>query len=297
MTVYERKDFPLSDEIMALAIEAVRKSESFINQKENFEKIKDIDDEKYKKAFDENGNAIIEFNSGVYEDFDGDGKKEAFIILESYLCPPAYGEQYIYAVFVNSDGDVELFEEYFYSSYCVFRAIRYNGFMHMYIYYGDSFSVWNNNGFVYAVENGKAIPIWNPGSIVLSEKISDSIFINYAPVTQLFSDSLCFWNYELKKYCVLEVEEITTSEDMKALSEIGSELDDTFNFYIIGGKYYSIRYGTGIPSYITYEKENGEFVESEIKVMGVDGFSLNGLTPVIGINIDEAESKAIKINN
>ena len=296
MTVYDRKDFPVSDDIMALAVETVRESEDFIKQKEALEAAENIDDEKYKKAFDENGNAIIEFNSGVYEDFDGDGKKEAFIILESYLCPPTDGEQYIYTVFANSDGDVEFIEDHSNRFYCELKCIRYNEFMHLYIHSGWFSSLEDLD--VYAVENGKAVPVWNCGAAYDIEKISNSVFL-YGTATRMVDGySLFFWNDELKKYCALVGEKIS-DEDMPQISKIKEDTYfSNFDNEVTGGKYYNL--AVGDMECQTYIKVNGEFVKSEIEVRGDNSARIIDYVapiPVKGINIDEAESKAIKINN
>lgn len=292
MTVYDKSNFPVGEDVIERAIEAVRKSENFNKQREDFEANEHIDDEKKKAAFDENGEAIINFNSGVYEDFDGDGKKEAFIVLESYL---SFGsDKYIYTVFANSDGVVEFMEEHSGWAYCELKGIRYNGFMHLYIHSGAFASIEELD--IYAVENSIAVPVWNCGEAYDIEKKSNSIFL-YGTATKMVEGySLFFWNDELKKYCALTGEEID-NEDMPQISEIkeGTYFSNFGNEFI-GGKYYNL--SVGDMNCQTYIKVNGEFVESEIGVRGDNSARIINYVapiPVKGINIDEAESKAIPI--
>lgn len=100
---------------------------------------------------DENGYAKIVFENAVIDDFDGDGKQEAFLLLGT----PSFdwlSDREEFAVFVNSSGEAQLLCN---GVGAYFEPIRYNGFMHM----GISFGVNIISSFakIYAVENDIAV--------------------------------------------------------------------------------------------------------------------------------------------
>lgn len=100
---------------------------------------------------DENGYAKIVFENAVIDDFDGDGKQEAFLLLGT----PSFdwlSDREEFAVFVNSSGEAQLLCN---GVGAYFEPIRYDGFMHM----GISFGVNIISSFakIYAVENDIAV--------------------------------------------------------------------------------------------------------------------------------------------
>ncbi|MCI7350426.1 MAG: hypothetical protein MSH60_06685 [Ruminococcus sp.] len=100
---------------------------------------------------DENGYAKIVFENAVIDDFDGDGKQEAFLLLGT----PSFdwlSDREEFAVFVSSSGEAQLLCN---GVGAYFEPIRYNGFMHI----GISFGVNIISSFakIYAVENDIAV--------------------------------------------------------------------------------------------------------------------------------------------
>lgn len=97
------------------------------------------------------GYAKIVFENAVVDDFDGDGKQEAFLLMGT----PSFdwlSNREEFAVFVNSSGDAQLLCN---GVGAYFEPIRYGGFIHM----GISFGVNIISSFakIYAVENDIAV--------------------------------------------------------------------------------------------------------------------------------------------
>lgn len=100
---------------------------------------------------DENGHAKIVFENAVIDDFDGDGRKEAFLLMGT----PSFdwlSNCEDFAVFISSSGEAQLLCD---GVAGYFTPVRYNGFMHM----GISFGVNIISSFakIYAVENDIAV--------------------------------------------------------------------------------------------------------------------------------------------
>ncbi|MDE6745546.1 MAG: hypothetical protein K2J72_02780 [Oscillospiraceae bacterium] len=105
---------------------------------------------------DQSGNITAVFNEGFCDDFDGDGKKEAFIVYSSVGHSDdasAYPYNDIdYAVFVGSDGAAEVVSSGVWGG-C--KAIRYSGFIHMLTDFGVNNSTMRAE--IFALENGKPV--------------------------------------------------------------------------------------------------------------------------------------------
>ena len=105
---------------------------------------------------DQNRNITAVFNEGFCDDFDGDGKNEAFIVYSSVGHSDgasAYPYNDIdYAVFVGSDGAAEVVSSGVWGG-C--RAIRYSGFIHMLTDFGVNNSTMRAE--IFALEDGKPV--------------------------------------------------------------------------------------------------------------------------------------------
>lgn len=100
---------------------------------------------------DEIGYAKIVFGNAVIDDFDGDGKQEAFLLLGT----PSFdwlSDREEFAVFVNSSGEAQLLCN---GVGAYFEPIRYNDFMHMGICFGVN--IISSFAKIYAVENDIAV--------------------------------------------------------------------------------------------------------------------------------------------
>ena len=106
---------------------------------------------------DQSGNITAVFNEGFCDDFDGDGKNEAFIVYNSVGPTEKMTSAYPYndtdyAVFVGSDGAAEVVSDGVWGG-C--RAIRYSGFIHMLTDFGVNNSTMRAE--IFALEDGKPV--------------------------------------------------------------------------------------------------------------------------------------------
>ncbi|MBD5138161.1 MAG: hypothetical protein HDT24_02480 [Ruminococcus sp.] len=106
---------------------------------------------------DQNRNITAVFNEGFCDDFDGDGKNEAFIVYNSVGPTEKTTSAYPYndtdyAVFVGSDGAAEVVSSGVWGG-C--RAIRYSGFIHMLTDFGVNNSTMRAE--IFALEDGKPV--------------------------------------------------------------------------------------------------------------------------------------------
>lgn len=103
------------------------------------------------KAVDEKGHALASFKSGAVSDFDGDGKKEAFILMTIPDVKNTFGYTDDCAVYVNSSGEAQLLTS---GVDGYIRLIRYDGFAHAALSFGcNNITTFSE---IYAAENGKA---------------------------------------------------------------------------------------------------------------------------------------------
>lgn len=101
------------------------------------------------KAVDENGHALVSFKSAAVCDFDGDGKKEAFILMTIPNAENTFGYTEDCAVFVNSSGEAQLLTS---GVDGYIRLIRYDGFAHAALSFGyNNITTFSE---IYAAENG-----------------------------------------------------------------------------------------------------------------------------------------------
>lgn len=150
-----------TQEMIDAAIAAVLKTDNF---KDAYAEMKDNPDgrynwliDEYSYIFDQNGVPGAVFYSGFCDDFDGDGKKEAFIICDSVghtdgATSALPYDTIDYAVFVSSDGTAEIV---YYGTGGTCAALRYNGFIHMTTHFGANISTTISE--IYALEDGKPV--------------------------------------------------------------------------------------------------------------------------------------------
>lgn len=238
------------------------------------------------ELIDENGNPVIVFNKGAYDDFDGDGKKEAFIMFTT----PYFGfsNKINFTFFADSEGKVS-FVSYGYDG--ILTPIRYNGFMHMGVSYGVNIST--SHSEIFAVENGKAVKkhenqfIGSKRGILIEETAAQAPGCWYV-----------FWDNKLKEYFEVAMEdidnefvaEIYNSEAFKIVeSEYNTEFSEeefknTAKFY--GGKYIVIE-----PWRLAFE------FDGKCIYYAPESILCYNEEKAAEINIDAAEYYAVKLDS
>ena len=167
-----------------------------------------------------NGTAELDFQQGVYDDFDGDGKKESFLL---FGCTHPMGESIHFGIFVGSDGKAEALPD----SVCILDAalcpVRYNGFTHIII--SGGYNNLTHHAEFYAVENGSAV---HKHSEFAPPKPYKGAFMQ-ARMAQASGDWLIFWNEEKNDYCTVLGDELT--------DEQAEDLFRSYGFYREDDKY------------------------------------------------------------
>lgn len=147
----------------------------------------------------------LRFEEGVWEDFDGDGKKEGFLL---YTCGEKHeylGYRFCYVVFADADGSAELLENS--SGVCGnLNPMRYNGFIHMCTDFGASIATTHME--IYAVEENSAAEKYDD---FFRGKPLDGAFI-LVPHPQGGGNSIMFWNEQRLEYCQLVSDRITEDD-------------------------------------------------------------------------------------
>lgn len=231
----------------------------------------------------------LRFEEGVWEDFDGDGRKEGFLM---FTCESEiYRDRHCYVVFVNADGGVKIITSGYDGN---LNPMRYNGFIHMCTDFGVSIATIHME--IYAVEENSAV-----------EKFDD--FFRGKPLDGAFmivshpqggGESIIFWNEQRREYCQLDNDRIT-EEDINDILEseafAGSSYDEMptdeldkativrMSFFNYGGKYFCTASGYG------FERRDGEIVCTERDV------TINACecTRATGINIEKAKAEMVRL--
>lgn len=225
---------------------------------------------------DENGHAKIVFENAVIDDFDGDGRKEAFLLMGT----PSFdwlSNCEDFAVFISSSGEAQLLCD---GVAGYFTPVRYNGFMHM----GISFGVNIISSFakIYAVENDIAVEKHDAFSLG-SHQSGIAMFESMAQAPGCW---IIVWDNVDKVYKEVSAdplpaglaEEIFNSPLVEELRKNESRNVDILNDFdefaanltMYGGKYITV-----VPVFSEYcfVYENGELSEFDVNILdsGMDG--------------------------
>lgn len=241
---------------------------------------------------DENGHAKIVFENAVIDDFDGDGRKEAFLLMGT----PSFdwlSNCEDFAVFISSSGEAQLLCD---GVAGYFTPVRYNGFMHM----GISFGVNIISSFakIYAVENDIAVEKHDAFSLG-SHQSGITMFESAAQAPGCW---LVVWDNVDKIYKEVAAEpvseelakEIFNSPLVESLRKDDSRNEDILNDYdkfaesltMYGGKYITV-----VPVFSEYcfVYENGELSEFDVPILES---CIDSKTVVERISLADAERLA-----
>lgn len=287
------------DEIAALA-EKAEKSEEYKGYifEADGERLMILNDV-YELFYSENGGLEPSLLEGVYEDFDGNGKKESFLCFGMFNFVGSFSNMRCCVVFVDSEGNAELVPE---ASGEIFdwgkmlNPIRYNGFIHMCTAFGVNNSTHHSE--IYAVEKGKAVhkkSMFSPGDPFCGAFMLES-------AAQAPGSWISFWNENEREYYILDTEDIT-DEEAEALwnSEAFRENKSLFELYesaeqlknrsgITGKKYYGVSSGGFWIE--AFERTSSGFEKSEYEII-CPYYSNEAY--VVGIDINKAQAEMIRL--
>lgn len=225
---------------------------------------------------DENGHAKIVFENAVVDDFDGDGKQEAFLLMGT----PSFdwlSNREEFAVFVNSSGDAQLLCN---GVGAYFEPIRYDGFMHM----GISFGVNIISSFakIYAVENDIAMEKHDAFSLG-GQQGGIAMFESMAQAPGCW---IIVWDNVDKIYKEVSAdplpaglaEEIFNSplvEELRKNESRNTDILNDFDQFAASLTMYGGKYITVVPMFSAYcfVYENGELSEYDTNILdsGIEG--------------------------
>ncbi len=299
-----------SEELLSAALDTVKGSDMYKRVSEVFAEAEKNDEGGYEfdiggsrdysasdvaEYFDESGNILPKFDSGVTADFDGDGRVETFLlfILPEPTVHSRYSEELI---FINSDGEAAVPEG---GDWCIGASLmpmRYNGFIHM--GYANGINIGTSHGEIYAVENGKAV---DKATMFRIGSPYKKTFMRIS-CAQTFGCGLLFWNIKLNAYCEISYEELTDGQaqalfDSEAFQS-DSELTEKFtspeqvkDAFWCSSVHSFHAYDDG---FIVFLYENGVFTRTTSDDM-IRPISFGGAVPVTGLDIEKALEKLVPL--
>lgn len=255
------KELPSTTDIGDLADKAVQclmESEHY----KDAEHIKEIYDthklEKLAPFFDENGTLTPVFSEAYVDDFDNDGKTEAFIVVDM----PFYtGDCLIrnYLIFADSSGNMSVIEDY--HGIKLEAVLDYGEFKHI-AFGGYGWIGADMHSNLFGVVDGKAVDFYSLRGEFVKENCFVSTFghqgigdfMYYDTVTKEYRTIV---GKEIPLDTIKEMDKDNVLADYYTANENGSKI----TAQLVGGKYYLLMYLMDPGTVYTYE--NGKFVLQE----------------------------------
>lgn len=255
------KELPSTTDIGDLADKAVQclmESEHY----KDAEHIKEIYDthkpEKLAPFFDENGTLTPVFSEAYVDDFDNDGKTEAFIVVDM----PFYtGDCLIrnYLIFADSSGNTSVIEDY--HGINLEAVLDYGEFKHI-AFGGYGWIGADMHSNLFGVVDGKVVDFYSLRGEFVKENCFVSTFghqgigdfMYYDTVTKEYRTIV---GKEIPLDTIKEMDKDNVLADYYTANENGSKI----TAQLVGGKYYLLMYLMDPGTVYTYE--NGKFVLQE----------------------------------
>lgn len=242
----------------------------------------------------ENGKPKIGFNGAYVDDFDGNGKKESFILL---TVPDftGWGDRYTCLFFVNSDGNAEMLDYgYVASRYHptgddIFRKLTCGSSKQITIDFG--FNIMTTKCAAYSVRGKECRPELQTYSNFCVNPTDNRFLCFSYPQTSFCT--LVFWDDTDKCYKCLKGEEIDKDIFLKYFYPAANQSVDDINYrnisvFIYGNKFYTIGFGPMFA--FGFEYKNGVFdFDRTLPVIGNDEYFLSEL-PAAYIDLSAAEN-------
>lgn len=253
----------------------------------------------YERFSDENGKLDPRFAEGVYEDFDGDGKKESFLCFNLFNLFGGFSNARCCVVFVDSEGNAELLpraDGELFDWGNTLNPMRYNGFLHICTAFGVNNLTHHSE--IYAIENGKTVhkkTMFSPAKMFCGAFMLES-------AAQAPGSWISLWNEEEKNYFTLSSENLTDEEvselfnsaafkESKSLSEIYESAEQLKNRSgVTGRKYYDV--SSGGMWVEGFERTSDGFKKSEYEI--ICPYHENEIYAV-GVDINKAEAEMIRL--
>ncbi len=280
------EDYPSADissigDLADKAVEFLKESEQY---KESTENISEFTDEEFAPYFDKGGNIVPKLHAAYIEDYDGNGRKESFLIVDMPF-KKDYAEIQSYFIFADSDWNMTLLFDN--CNLYPTKLLDYGAFKQIIIGGSGNFGV-EDCTFIYGVKNGKAEQKYAiRGGF---EKLGCFL----AADGWQGMGGVMYYDTAAEEYRNIVGEDISL-EDIKAMDK-DSSLEGLYDGSIIGarclGKKYYIFVRGAMDTGTGYEYKDGRFVQTEdSKKTRISG-DINHIN-VRDIDIDKALAEMI----
>ncbi len=252
--------------------------------------IDEFDPDTLEGYLDNDGNIIPTFNQAFVEDFDGNGIKETFLLLDM---PYKYNKNtYLirsFLVFINSDNRAEFLNDY----YDIVKVSMLNyGINKQLIITSSGCCGADEQSSLYGVKSSNAIQYYNSR---VSYKKDDCFLSCFG--WQASGDFMYFDTVALEYRAIvgeeLDIDEVLSMDKTNSLDDLNLDLSSEWcGVYYISKNYYCFSRGM-MDSGVVYTYENGKFTLSENSGIRISE-NFFGMNAVKNIDIDKAVAEMKK---
>lgn len=283
-----------SGEIGEKAIDFFRTTPEYRQSQDFYDTYK----EKYPEYFDENGVLVPKFHESFTEDFDGDGKKETFLLIDipysNYVKPDEPTDSffmiYSFLIYTDNEGHFEILMNH--GNLYAPQLLDYGTSKQLVI--GGSGSCGAEDGrTIFGVKNNRPVSLYGFRGSVTKQDCFVSVY-----GWQSRGGTMLF---EPKSFAYIPVDGVLCDKDeIKKMDKNGvikylKEDNDYISVRLIGGKYYCVEQGL-IDTGLIYTYSDGGFVPAQNIYVRNDRSGLVG-APLIDFNYDDVISKMTKVKS
>ncbi len=255
-------EFPSTTDVGDLADKAVQclmESEYY----KDTEYIKEIYEahkpEEFAPFFDESGTLTPLFSEAYVDDFDGDGKTEAFIIVDMPFYTGACTVRN-YLVFADSSGNMSVIENY--SDIQLEAVLDYGKFKHI-IFGGYGWIGADMHSNLFGIVDGKAVDFYSIRGEFVKENCFVSTFGHQGSGDFMYFDTVTQeYRTIVGKEIPLDIIKKMDKDNVLTNYYTDYENETEITVQLIGNKYYLLVYPIMDPGTV-YTYENGKFVRQE----------------------------------
>ena len=235
---------------------------------------------------DNDGNIIPTFDQAFVDDFDGNGIKETFLLLDM---PFYYGSIRNYLIFVNSNNEAEIFGDY--SNIYELSILNYGKIKHLIIVSCGIMGCDARSSLI-GIKNGKTIPYFDETGTEYTF-IKKDCFLSY--YGRMNSGAFMYFDTIALEYRVivgekLDIDEVLSMDKTGELESLKSNCE-RYEVYYVGNKYYCVCDCGLNDTFYTYT--NGVFTPVDNYGIKLSLFYFN-MNAVKNIDIDKAVAEMKK---
>lgn len=273
----------VSSETAKKAVSLAKKSTYYSDSMIDIDSYIKSDDPEIKKYLNSAGKVEPKASKAYTYDYDGDDKKESFILVDMPFLAgpmPSVGTVLVYS---DSNGEMTVLDRFF-DNYDV-QLIDFGDFKQLYI--GGGTMGANENYGIYGERNGKA-KCYVSGRCYISK--SDCLLVISGPQG---IGGTYYYDTVADEYRGIKGAPISYNK-LRKMDSTGvlSDYDENCEFTVIGGRYYIYN---GAFGGCVYVYKNGEFIYDENAARSLVGYLNNAKNYVEDIDLDYAIKNMIKV--